>query len=880
MSRKQVEQELDEELSYHLEREIEEHLASGMNREDARRAALRSFSGFEQEKEECRDMRGLNLIDNLVRDLRYALRMLSKTPGFTTIALLILAVGIGSNLTVFSLIDSLFLKPIPVHRPDELVRIASLDREGHLGGITSAILEPLRHETTLAGVCGFSTPRLTAEVGGEDRSVGTLALTGDCFETLGVQPQLGRMFTSAEDKEGAESVALLTDSLWHTGFAARRDVIGKTIHVQGSSFTIIGVTERRFDGVLLGWQPGLIIPLQQMPLDTSPGAKRPKYFWVDIFARRAPGISERQVQTRIDVLRQSLLEATVPTRYNAAQRQDYLSRKLLVSSAETGVDRMLRGRFGQPLYAFAGICATVLLVACLNLITLLLARGLARQREIAVRLALGAQRSRVVMLFAFDSLLLVIGGSLFGLLFGFWASHAVIAQASAIFPNLSLNVSLDSRAALFFALEIILIAIAFCAASSWQVTRMGGSGNLKENARGILGRAVVSQKLLLGAQVALTLALVAGSTLLTSSFEQLRKMNLGFQTHGVWAAMLSPRTGGYRDFDADSYYREMLRRIRELPEVSSASLSDFAPLWTGAYQDSISSVENSHTGRELQGRPVWVTDGFFTTLGIPILAGRDLRPDDSTSEEPIAVVSRTLADLLGGNSLIGQHVRIGSDKNTQSVKVVGIAGEAQLSLENPEQTKPPTVYLCLRQYPDRERYAVALIKAGNGRPLSPAAIRRIVQDAGREYVETFQTLDSNKEQALVENRMLAYLSSAFGFLALLLAATGLFGLLSYQVGTRVGEIGVRIALGAQRSQIYLLVIQEVSFVVLGGIISGLVITSFASKLLTGLIFGISDLDLRSISFSVAVLIVTAFCAAFLPARKAASTDPLAALRQD
>ncbi|HLJ46888.1 MAG TPA: ADOP family duplicated permease [Bryobacteraceae bacterium] len=874
--RNKIEAQLDAELQDHLDRQIADFIRSGMSREDAHRRARLLFGGSDQVKEECRDVHFGQWWAILLHDLTYAIRCLRKSPGFSAVAILVLTLAIGSNVAVFSLIDVLFLRELPVDRPAELVNIASLDKQGRTNGIPSKVLDRLRAESVFHGVCGFTTPRMTTEFDGVARSVGTLAMTGDCFESLGIHTQIGHTFSLESDKPGAERVALLTDSLWKSTFNADPNVVGKTIQTNGSVFTIIGVTQAKFTGLLLGFPPGLIVPLEQFgPPSTS---SKPIYYWVSIFARRAPRISERQVQSRIAVIAQQLLQESVPMRYNEAQRRDYFARRLVVASARTGVDWMLRERFGQPLYVVLGICGSVLLIACVNLTTLMLGRGLHRQKEISVRVALGASKASLVRLVAAEIALLVLAGSATGLVLATWASRMILSNTGAMFTGFSVNNSFDSSTAIFVLGLLAVVAAVLTAAPLWQTLRLQGRLAGAGTGRGVVGSAMRHQKILLAVQVALTLALVAGSSLFDSSIQRLYTMDLGFETRGLAEGLLSPLSGGYGSKPLDAYYRDLIRSVGNIPGTSSTCLASFAPLWTMTWYQPVSAVENTAAPTELHSHPAAVSARYFETMRIPIVAGDAFSLDEQPRSERTAVISLSLAKLFGGDRIIGQHIRIGTDE--QVVKVIGIAGDAQLSLENPDDRTPLTIYLNFWEQPDRQRYPALLVRTAGTAPLPASALTRAVQGLGREFVEHYITVDVARKDALIENILLAWLSSAFGVLGLILAAVGLFGVLGYHVARRTAEIGVRVALGAARSQIRWLVLRQALAIVVAGIVAGLGLTIAMGRVLTGLVFGVSVYDPRLMGVSIAVLAFTAVAAAWIPARRASSVDPVIALRQE
>lgn len=874
--RGRLEDELDAELRDHIDRQVSDYIAMGMPEAEARRRSRQEFGGAEQVKEDLREIHYSLWLNWLARDLRYTLRSLRKSPGFTAVALLVLALGIGSNLAVFSLIDSLFFQSLPVERPGELVQIASLDKGGRQGALMSSVLDSLRREPALRSVCGYIESRLPMDFADGIGTVATLAMTGDCFRTLGLRVQMGRPFDLAEDRRGAAGVALLTDAFWRRNYAGSSDVLGRTMQVKGATFTIIGVVDPRFTGFRLGSTSDAIIPLQQLPLNFVPAPNRPVYFWVNTIARRAQGVSDAQLQAKMSVIGRPLLEDNVPPGYSEAQRQDYLSRRFAVAAARHGVNSFLRARFGQPLYTVMGLCACVLLIASVNLTSLLLARGLGRQREMAVRLALGASRSSVARLFLLQSAVLVGSGAVGGFVFAQWARQVTIAAAGEFF-HIAPELWLDAHTSLFLGAVLVLVTAALGFLPAWQATRLGGTDVRNSGGRGVVRAGTRKQKILLAFQVALTLALVTGSGRFTASARHLYGMSLGLRGSGVAEAMLAPVAGGYATLPTGAYHREMLEQIELLPGVSSAGLADFAPFWNGLHPDTVSGVEDTRLSGDMRAQCIAISERFFETLGMPLIAGVGFRRDDA---EPVAIVSESVARLFGVSPPIGQHIRVGEGEAYQRLRIVGVVGNAQFSLENPDDVKPLTVYVNLWQHPERQRYPVVLVKSTTDVPVPPAALRRVVQSRGREYVEHYVTMESAKDDALIENRLLAWLSGAFGILALLLAATGLFGLLSYHVASRTGEIGIRMALGAERAGIHALVLRQVAWVMTAGAVGGIVLSMLTGRILSGLVYGVSVYDPRLPALSVTVMGVTALVAAWIPARRAAAVDPLVALRQE
>ncbi len=889
LARGRAEGELEEELRAHIELQARKHISQGMRPEEAWRLARIEFGGVERAREEWRDVDRWSWIDRSMRNLRHCFRSLARSPGFAFTCILILTVGIGSNLAVFSTIDALLLRPLPIQHPEELVRVALLDKDGHAGSLPSPILDVLKQNRAFQAWCGVDTSYRAVEIEGNMRSIGVAGFSGTCFDMLRVRVQLGRAITPDDDRLGAGKVAVITDSLWRDVYAGRPDVLGKAINVGGDLYTIVGVTEGRFTGLLLGFPEPVMIPLHEQPSMLADGRKQ-IWFWVNVLGRRAPGVTEAKAMASILAEKNLLLESSVPLHDNAAERKRYLSSALAVIPGRSGIDYFLRERFGNSLYAIFGICAALLLIACVNLTSLLLARSFSRRHEIAVRLALGARRNHIAGMLVLESAILTIAGTIAGWIAGFWMAQSTLARGDQIFGNFSLQVGLDARVTLFLSGAVLLVLGIFAAASLWQADRLSRSDVWKESGRGAVTPASLAQKVLIGVQIALTLAFVAASTLFGASVKNMYSIDFGIDPSNVWELLLDVRPGGYRKFDSAAYYRDLVQQIESLPDVRSVSMSDEIPYFSAAYKEPVAPVENTRIGGEAQARVIGASDGYFSTLGAKLLAGEDFRRGDNGSTEPAVILSQSLAEYLISKASVGErtanprellnhHVRIGNEGAYQRLKVLGIASDMDLNLADLDDKKPLTAYIDLWQHADLQRYPVLLIKTSNG-ALPLTAIRRILDRKGREYVHRATTIDTEIDNGLVENRLVAYLAGTFGAIALAMAAAGLFGLLSYQVANRRNEIGVRMALGAKRSQIRWLVLgQTIRLLLLGGT-AGIALTFALQKAIAGLLYGVTAYDARVLVFSCAVLASTAILAAWIPAQRASAVDPLDALRHE
>ena len=876
--RRKYEEQLDAEMREHVERRAADYVAQGMLPEEARRRALAEFGGFELAKEECRDVNAWRrVVAPLGRDLKHAVRTLRKGPLFALVAVVVLGFAIGANLTAFTWVDALFLRPLPVDHPEELVQIWSTNVAGEQLNTFSKAIEVLRTEPSFSGTCAFEEVAQPVEIAGAMRTVVGEAMSWDCFQALGLRTQLGRVYTQAEDLGSNDRVIVLSDALWRAGFNADRDILGRQIRYGGAMYTVIGVMEPRFTGLNPGSSIGLIVPVSQVPQFPEPAIRGAFNIWAYFLVRRAHGVTLEQVRARLAVVGPRMLDEGAPPFYNAQQRRDYATRRIVAVPAASATDgEWFSRRFSAPLYAFWGICGLVLGVACVSVATLLLARGVARKKEIVVRLALGGSRLAVSRPLAFEGALLVLGGAAIGVALARFANQFVAARASETF-RLTFSASLDLRAALLLVCVVAAVIAMLSLVIALQVRRFGRAC-LSQSERSTPVTGTRSQKLLLGAQVALTLALVCIGGLLAESIRNLYQLDLGIHTRDLSFAQLrtDPATGGRQP--ENSYFAELRDRIQSLPGVTAAAFSEIAPFWTFTRKERTAIVEGA--APEIDAFAVAVDDAVLDLLGIPILAGDGFRSFGVASSEPSAIVTRSLADRFGGDSVIGKHLRVANFPTMQRLRIVGISGNAQFGLANPEERQPPTVFVNFWEQSRRQSFSALLIKTASGVSLAGNTVGVVVRSLGREYMGEFRTVDRAKDDALIENLALAFVSGGFGIFALVLAAAGLFGLLSYHVTTRVPEIGLRMALGAEPGDVRWLVVREILPVIGVGGAAGIALAFAAGSTLSGVVYGVGTHDPALLVSSTFVLLVTALFAAWVPARRAVRVDPVEALRQE
>jgi putative ABC transport system permease protein len=878
---------LDEELRSHLAFAFEEHVARGMTPDAARRAAIRGVGSVMRTRETWRDTRGFPTVTALWQDLHYAARSYRKTPAFTIVALLSLTLAIGANTAIFSLLNALVLRELPVRDPERLVQVATVTRNAADGGLTYPMFEALsRQQQVFSSVIGWwGNTIVSADIDGAPAKTFLWAATGNLHSELGLTPAAGRLFSTSDMDlalPSAEPVAVISYAFWQRQFHGDPAAMGRVIRLEGVPFTILGASPRGFMGLGVVTEPDVTIPLTAVPLVIGhrPVASiktRPTQ-WVRVIGRLRPGVTIEQARAHLETVRPELLVATVPADFSRTQRDDFLSMRLSVASAATGVETGLRSRYGRPLMVVLAIAGLVLLVACVNLASLMLSRAAVRRHEIAVRLALGASRWRLARQMLTEGLLLSVAGGACGVLFAFWGCRAI---AALIFEEYLVPVLFDGTpdlrvvgvtTALAFAVGVL-----FSLAPMWCVWRERSAGALQQRSRTTAGTSQVG-RWLVGAQIALSLVLVANAGLLVRSLSEVRSIQSGIsRTDGVFVAYPSPRAGGYDHLDSDVYYQQVLGRISAVPGVHRASASLLKPATDGTgWLDLVAPIaEPSVLERGVQSTRTPVSPGFLDAVGVQVVKGRDFSWQDGSRGRPVTILSQSLARrLFGTGDPIGHRVRIGLTPERQDVEVIGVAADARLyDVKNPNLM---AVYVPALQDPSANNKCFVI----RGTNVPYGALKQAVESLGREDLGGMVTMRYITDRALLQERLMAMLSGFFGALALLLSGIGLYGLMAYLVAQRQREMGIRVALGADTARIMRDVIRDGLAVSLGGVATGLVAALAASQLIKSLLFGVTPRDPITMLATPAVLVAIAILASVVPAIRAARVDPMIALRAE
>ena len=896
LSRTRVERDLDEELRFHLEARADDLVARGLSRADAERQARLDFGPLDGYKDDCREARGLRLFDEVAGDLRFAVRSLRHTPGVTAVAVLSLALGIGANTAMFSLVNAVVLKTLPVQDPSRLVLLKWTAKdfperyidsvEGNFEGdrasgvessaFSSAAFEAVPRARAFSHVLAFAgTSPANVGVAGHAGSGELLGVSGNYFDALGVAPAVGRTLHPTDDGSGETTAVVASWAFWQGMLGSATP--GTVLVVNGTPMTLVGVAPAGFAGLQPGQSPDLFVPLHAYTdhyrRAFNYDLRDPRVWWLNIVGRLRPGVDAAEAAGEVS----SLFRGAVGI--DAGAQKDPLAPRLAVVAASRGLDD-LRHEYSTVLTLLMAMVGVVLLVACANVASLLFARAAARQRDIAVRLSLGASRQRIVRQLLTESLVLGLAGGLVGLLAGAWVSDtATQALASGSSTPLAVRAGVDGTVLLFTLLVSIASAVVFGVVPALRATRgdLGQSLTRRTDA-GLVGvRSLRSGKLLVGAQVALCLVLLVGAGLLRGSLARLQAVNLGFDPSGLVVLRVQPGLNAYGSARLTTYYADLTRAVSSAPGVRAVALSQHGLIGEGWSQGMAEITGISQPVKKARFWRHWVSASFFGTIGVPLLEGRLLSDADGpTAPHAVVVNQRFVREYFHGEDPIGRTFRDGRWTAT----IVGVVGDTKYGSLRDEA--PPTAFMPYLQYVrDMPASMVLEARVAGDAEAGLASLRRAVLsvDATVPPVRVGTEVGAI-ERALFTERALALSSTAFGFLALLLAAVGLFGTLSYAVARRTGEIGVRMALGAQRPAVVGMVLRETLLITALGLLAGLPLAWMGGRLMARQLFGVSPHDPTTLVGVLGVILVVALAAGALPAARASRVDPMTALRDE
>jgi len=892
-----------EEIAQHLEDRYQELMANGSTKESANRVVL-------QELDDGKFTAGIRgairksvetppagmdenekLLAGLWKDLLYGVRLLRSNPGFTAIAILSLALGIGANTAVFQLLDAVRLRTLPVRDPQELADVAVVYHPNGRSGdftashpdLTFAMWEQIRsQQQAFSSIAAWSSQLLNLNQGGEARYAQALWVSGGFFDTLGIRPALGRLILPSDDHPGCGAGGVvISDSFWQKEFAANPSIVGQKINLEGHPFEIIGVTPSSFFGVEVGRRFDVALPICSEPVTTGPNPRvnNPKAWWLAAIGRLKAGWTTARASAQLAAISPALFEATLPPDYDPQDRKDYLEFRLGSRPVGTGRSQ-LRTDYESPLWLLLAISGLVLLIACANLANLMLARASARQRELAVRLALGASRARLTRQLLAESSLLAALGALCGAGLAQVLSHLLVLFLSTEHTRLFVDLNPDWRVLGFTAALAVLTCMLFGLAPAIQAARTPPAEVLKATGRGLTtgGGRFRLRRVLVISQVALSLVLLVEALLFIRTLSNLSNLDAGFQRDHILVADLDLTPLNLPVARRISYKDEVLAQVRSVPGVSSAAAASIVPLSGQGWNDNI-NIPGSQLQRQLADFNR-VTPGYFRTMATPLLMGRDFNEQDNPSSPPVAIVTQTFVrKYLNGSDPIGRTFSlIRGSKAEKLFQIIGMAKDTKYT--DLREDFFPVVFLAKGQDDDPSLDLQIMVRSNEPLIDLVPALKHAITNVDPAIVIEFKVLKTTIQDSLLRERLMAILAGFFGILAAVLAMIGLYGVVSYMVTRRRNEIGVRVALGANPRQIVSMILGESASLLGIGLGIGLVLAIAAGSAARALLFGLRPSDPATLALALASLAVIALAASLLPARRAARLDPMAALHDE
>ncbi len=895
LRKQQAEREMDEELRAYLDAAVLEKMRRGMTREDAVRAARMDMGGAEKVKEQIRAVGWETFVETLWQDLRFAVRLLRFNPAFAAAAILSLALGIGANTAIFQLLDAVRLRTLPVKRPEQMARITIDHRNGASGNFSTRYpeLTYAQWEQIRAQQQGFSSvfawgPNLfNISPGGEVHNVQGMWVSGEFFETLGLEPALGRLPTPADDRPNCNSSgAVISYSFWKHEYAGENSVIGRTLTINRHPFEIIGVTPADFYGVEVGRYFDVALPLCAEPIIVGEDSQlhHADGWWLTAMGRLKPGWTLDRAAAQLRAISPALFEATVPPMFNAEQAKHYLGYKLGAFPGDSGSSE-LRGKFENPLWFLLALAALVLLIASANLANLMLARASAREREMSMRMAVGASRGRLIRQLLAESCLIAGIGALLGAALAHSLSQILIASLSTQNDPLFVELGADWRVLGFTAALAGATCIIFGLAPALRATSVAPGVVLKGSGRGVTeGRSRFGlRRILVVSQIALSLILLVGALLFARSLNNLATVDAGFRQDGILVTDIDFTSLNLSNERRLAFSAELLSEVRAIPGVDSAAIAEIVPLTgNGENHDILMGSSGSPNGEQPSASFNRISPGFFRTLQTPLLAGRDIDEHDVPGSPFVAIVNEAFARKFAkGSNPVGMTFRIGRLRIvTPPYEIIGLVKDTKY-FELREDAQP-IVYICTAQWQYDHPDTDAQILIRSNAPLANLlpAVKSTANQVHPDLDITFFPFHKMIQDGLLRDRLMAALSGFFGALAIVLAAIGLYGVISYLVERRRKEIGIRMALGAGQKRVIRLVLQETGILLLIGLVVGAVLALATARTAASMLFGLKPTDVPTYLLAVLVLTLVAALASFLPARRAARLDPMVALRNE
>jgi predicted permease len=885
-----VEHDLDDELRDHVEAAVADRVARGEPADEARRAVLRGLGTIESLKEHVRETRRVGVVDDVVRDLQFGARLLRRRPGFTVVAVASLALGIGANTAIFQLLDAVRLRALPVERPEELAIIEIEDRgwppsdyNSRYPDLTYAQWERLRRDQrAFTGVLAWANQVFDLAARGESRfAENGLFVSGEFFDVLGVAPAVGRLLAAADDQPGCGAPGVvLSHAFWRRELGARPGVVGEMLTIRARQLPIVGVAAAGFHGVEVGRSFDLAVPICARPLlYGGAGRPRPDEWWIAAMGRRAPGVSPGQAVAALASMSPPIFKDTVPPSYGPADAETYLGFTLTARDGSAGFSQ-LRQQYGVPLWLLLGVSGLVLLMACVNLASLLLGRMTSRDREMALRLAIGARRSRLVRQLLVESLLVGALGAAAGAVLAPMSGRLIVAMMGTDVSPLFLDLGVDWRMLSFAAVLAVLTSIVFGLVPALRGSGVAAFAAIKSAGRASGGRRLAAVRRALAAiQIALSVVLLSGGLLFGRSLYNLLTVDLGFEDAGILEADVDI---GRLDIPVErraAVRGTLLERLRALPDVENVATLSSVPMVTSSYRYVFVDGPNGVTRH--MSRFNRVSDRYFATLGTPLVAGRDFDAGDTPSSPIVLIVNEAFAaQVFGGANPIGITIRLEGQRRQPGAPatIVGIVGNAKHG--SLREDFPAIGYVAESQTP---MLGTSFNFVVRGRiPPAPlrAAVGRAIEQASPGALFHFHDFQEQIRYSIRLDRVMATLCGFFALLGAMLAAIGVYGVTAASVGQRVTEIGVRLAMGATPRRIVRLILGEGLTVLLIGLAGGVAVAWLASSAAQGLLFGLTPGDPPTLAAAATLLGLVGLAAILSPAVRAARLEPTRALRAE
>lgn len=877
--------DIADELAFHIDMRTEENIAAGMPPEEARLDASRRFGNRTLVAERTRDFDIPRWLDHLMQDLRYAARALRTSRGTAVVLLISLALGIGANTAMFTVVDALLMRPLPVRDPSSLYSITlgnfcSWGRVEADDVMNYALWKDLQNEQTVySGLFAYApaTFDISSTGGGEVKRISGAFASSRMWSILGLQPVVGRFTLPSDEKPGsASAVAVLGEIFWESRYSRDPSIIGRNILVNGKPLAVIGVVPRRFFGMFVGDRVDVYLPLEAQPLvgDPENALTDGKHWWLTAFGRLRTGVSLEAARRHLTAISAGAMRRTMPPDWFENAADLYLQQSFETNSAATGLSSMRRN-LRRPLTTAFGLLGLLLLLACVNIATVHLSRGLSRQREFAVRIALGASRARVGFQVFLESLIAALGGAALGIALSYPATAALSRLYSTARRTVELDLNPDARVLAFTAALAFVTALLFGIAPALQAMRTQPYGTLKSvRATGSL---LPVREWLIAVQVGLAIVLAAGALLFSGTLHMLTSQAPGLSTRNVLLVQMNSQRTGIEAASRGPLYRDVLRRVSDTPGVERVGMSYVSPLSGSAWQMPIAVEDDAGAKRELNSYVHVVTPEFFAAYETPVIAGRSFSAHDDAGSPRVALANRTFVNTaLGGRPAIGRRLRC--DFMKFEAEIVGIVTDAKY--RNLRSPAPPTIYVPMFQQAELMPSITLAVRTSG--PMSGVipALRRAFEQVNPKITYTITPFESQAADSVANERAMAALSGLFGTLALLLAAVGIYGVAAYSVAQRRAEIGLRMAIGASVGRILRLLFTRTGRMLIAGLLAGIVCAAWAAKFTESLLFQVAPRSPWVYAGAASALLLVAAIAVAGPAIRAARVDPSETLRAE